>query len=112
SDRHYDYRKFDTEDLVRQYYKDRFSTSTDPIPGVVTQDPFSFDIARSLEEEPERLAKMREEMMRVAEAATTMGEAIGDAFASALKGPEEFVQGLARATGQIIEMYLRQSIAA
>lgn len=112
SDRHYDYRKFDTEDLVRQYYKDRFSTSTDPIPGVVTQDPFSFDIARSLEEEPERLAKMREEMMRVSEAATTMGEAIGDAFASALKGPEEFVQGLARATGQIIEMYLRQSIAA
>lgn len=83
-----------------------------PLDFIVPEVPFDRDLQGSILAEPGRLAKLREEMMLLTDTATTMGEAVGDAFVAATQGPEEFAKSLARMTGQIVELYLRQSIAA
>lgn len=62
--------------------------------------------------EAEWLDKLREKYSKQAEIAQTVGVSLGDAFASIATGQEDALRSMARATEQIIEMLLRQSIAA
>lgn len=56
--------------------------------------------------------KHREEVAKLAEVATTVGSAIGDAFEEMISGTESFATALAKVTEEIIELFLKQSIAA
>jgi hypothetical protein len=57
-------------------------------------------------------ADLAEEYNSLGEIVTSVGSSIGEAFVGALQGHEDFARGLSQVTSQIIEMYLRQSIAA
>src|SRR5690606_2071007 len=59
----------------------------------------------------EALRKHQEQTMRLAETAQVVGSQLGDVFANIATGQEDLVRSMARATSQIIELFLRQSIA-
>jgi hypothetical protein len=54
----------------------------------------------------------REKTMKLAEAATTMGGVVGEVLGDLATGQKDFASTMMRATEQIINMYLQQSIAA
>lgn len=70
------------------------------------------DINGQIDAYKEKQQQLQESLRNTGMIVAEVGEAIGQSFADALAGTENFVQGLIRATGQIIEMFLKQSIAA
>lgn len=58
------------------------------------------------------MEKHREDTMLMADVATTLGESIGDAFGQMILGQENMAASLVRVAQQVIEMYLKMSIAA
>lgn len=58
------------------------------------------------------MEKHRDNTMLMADVATTLGESIGDAFGQMILGQENMAASLVRVAQQVIEMYLKMSIAA
>ena len=60
----------------------------------------------------ETMESIQSENQKMADSAVSMGESIGSAFESMISGTMNFGQALMQVTGDIITMYLKQSIAA
>lgn len=84
----------------------------EPVDGVVKEIEYNRDLHESLMMIEADRARQLEQMQATAEMAVTMGDAIGNAFEGMLQGSMNLAQGLAKVTEEIINMYLRQSIAA
>lgn len=70
---------------------------------------FQEDFAKQQKDRTQRFINHTQMM---ADAAVTMGTTVGDVFGNLATGQIDFLQAMSRVTGQIIEMYLQQSIAA
>lgn len=84
----------------------------EPAPGVVDEVAYNKELHDSLLTLEKDREKQIEQMQLTADTAVGMGTAIGDAFEGLIDGTESFAAALAKLTEGIIEMYLRQSIAA
>jgi hypothetical protein len=77
--------------------------------GISAMKPISSDWS---EENAAALENYQDQLRQTADVAQEVGGIIGSAFDGALSGQQSFVQGLGQITAQIIQMYLKQSIAA
>ena len=84
----------------------------EPAPGVVDEIEHNKELHDGLLTLEKDREKQIEQMQLISDTAVRMGSAIGDAFDGLISGTESFASALAKLTEEIINMYLRQSIAA
>ncbi len=100
----------------REINKDPLSSlgidASEPAPGVADEIAYNKELHDSLLTLEADREKQIKQMQTTADVAVNMGSAIGDAFEGLIEGTESFAGALAKVTEEIIELYLKQSIAA